>query len=121
MKELKKMLYEQQHIMNTIVEQMRDQPTSGVPLEVLNSTTNKSSNSIPVDVGVRNEINFHIGCTTSSTTSCSLSSFNYSQQYYNDDNSNKEIHETSDNKENDCHSNQDSAINCEGYHKQKSN
>ena len=114
------MLYEQQQLMNTLLEQMKDQPTSGVPLEVLN-ITNNSSNSIPVDVGVRNEIDFHIGCTTATTTSCSISSFNYSQPNYNEDNSNKETHETSDRKENDGHSNQDSTSHCEGYHKQKSN
>ncbi len=106
-------------IMNIIVEHMRDQRTSGVHTDVLNSTTNNSLNSIPDDV--RNEIDFHFGCTTSSTNSCSLFSFNYSQQNNNEDNSNKETHKTSDNEEHDGHSNQDSTVNCRRNLKQKTN
>ena len=97
--------------MNTIVEHMRDQRT------YVNITTNKPSNSIPDEV--RNEIDFHIGGTTSITTSCSLSSSNYSQQNNNEDNSNKENQETSDNEEHDSHSNQDSTVNCRRYLKRR--
>jgi ubiquitin C-terminal hydrolase len=85
----------------------------------MNITTNKSSNSIPDEV--RNEIDFNIGCTTSTTTLRSLSSFNYSQPNNNEDNSNKETHETSDNEEHDSHSNQDSTVNCRRYLKRKAN
>ena len=107
-------------VMNTIVEHMSDQQTSGVHTEVLNSTTNYSLNPIPDEVR-RNELDFQIGCTTSTHTSCSLLSFNYSRQTYNDDNSNKKTHETSDNEENDGHSNQDSTVNCRRYLKRNSN
>ena len=106
-KELKKMLYEQQqlqsrdekicilesrfhdmtNVMNTIVEHIRDQRTNSIPDEFR-----------------RNELYFHIGCTTSTHTSRSLLSFNSIRQNYNDDNSNKETHETSNNEENDGHS-----------------
>jgi hypothetical protein len=89
-------VHDMRSVMNTIVEHMRDQPTSGVHTEVLNITTNNSLNSIPDEVR-RNELNFQIGCTTSTHTSCSLLSFNSSRQNYNDDSSNKETHKTSDN------------------------
>ena len=88
-------------------------------MAVLNSTNINSLNSIPHEV--RNELDFQLGCTTSTNTSCSILSFNSSQQNYNEDNSNLETHETSDNKENDDHSNQDSAVNCRRYIKQKAN
>jgi ubiquitin C-terminal hydrolase len=92
---------------------MRDQQTS------VNITTNKSSNSIQDEV--RNEIDFNIGCTTETTSSCSISTFNFSQQNNNEDDSNKETCKTSDNKEHDSHSNQDSTVNCRRYLKQKAN
>ena len=132
-KEMKKMLCEQQQLqsrdekirdlesniydircaLNTIVEHMRDQQTS------VNITTNKSSNSIQDEV--RNEIDFNIGCTTETTSSRSISTFNFSQQNNNENNSNKETHETSDNEEHDSNSNQDSTVNCRRYLKRKAN
>ena len=84
---------------NTIVKYMADQRTSGVHTAVLNSTANNSLNFIPDDI--RNEAEFLLGCTTSTNTSVSLLSFISSQQNYNDDNSNKETHETADNEEHD--------------------
>jgi hypothetical protein len=140
MKEIKKMLYEQQQlqsrdekiriletsvhdmrsVMNTIVEHMRDQPTSGVHTKVLDINTNNSLNSIPDEVR-RNELDFQIGCTTSTHTSRSLFTLDSMQQNYNDDNSNKKTHETSDNEENDGHSNQHSTVNCRRYLKRNSN
>ena len=87
-KELERMLYEQQQLqsrdekirmlepnvhdmrsdINTILEHMRDQRTSGVHTAVLNSTTNNSFNSIPHDV--RNEAHFLLGCEEVMTSSC---------------------------------------------------
>ena len=95
---------------NTLLEHMRDQRTSGVHTPVLNSTTNNSLNSIPNEV--RNEENFLLGCTTSTNTSRSFLSLTSSQQNYNEDNYNKETHKAADNEENDCHSNHDSIVNC---------
>jgi hypothetical protein len=81
---------------NNIVEHMRDQPTSGVHTGVLNSTINNSLNVTSHEI--RNELDFQLGCTMSTNTYCSILAFNSSQQNYNDDNSNLEIHETLDNK-----------------------
>jgi hypothetical protein len=112
-RDLESIVHDMRCSMHTIVEHMRGQQSS------VNITTNISSNSIPDEV--RNEIDFHIGCNTSTTTSCSLSSFNYSQQNNNEDNSNKETHKTLDNEEHDSHSNQDSTVNCRRYLKRKAN
>ena len=81
---------------NNIVEHMRDQPTSGVHTGVLNSTINNSLNFTSHEI--RNELDFQLGCTMSTNTYRSILAFNSSQQNYNDDNSNLEIHETLDNK-----------------------
>jgi hypothetical protein len=112
-RDLESNVHDMRCVMNKIVEHMRDQRTS------VNITTNKSSNSIPDEV--RNELDFHIGCTTATIASCSLSSFNYSPQNYNEDNSNMETHETSNNQEYDSNSHQDSTVNCRRYLKQKAN
>ena len=90
--------------MNTIVEHIRDQRKNLIPDEFR-----------------RNELDFQIGCTTSTHTSCSILSFNSIQQNYNDDNSHKETHKTSNNEEHDGHSNQDLTVNCRRYLKQNSN
>ena len=61
---LESKLHDMTGVMATIVEVLKDQRTSGVHTEVLNSTTNNSLISIPDDIR-RNELDFRIGCTTS--------------------------------------------------------
>ncbi len=58
-------IHDMRGVMNTMVGHMRNERMS------VNITTNKSSNSIPDEVR-RNELDFQIGCTTSTHTSCSL-------------------------------------------------
>ena len=72
---LESSFHDMRSVMNTIVEHIRDQWTKSIPDEVR-----------------RNELDFQIGCTTSTHSSRSLFTLDSMQQNYNDDNSNKKTH-----------------------------
>ena len=107
---------------NTLIEHTKGQQMTVVHTLVLNNTTNNSMSSVPNKV--RNVSNFQFGCTTSSNTSHSLLTLTSSQLNYNEDNEdnyNEKTHKTVDNKENDCHSNQDPRVNCRRKPKRRAN